>query len=89
MGTQYRSVVFYHNEDQKNLAEKYMQELDASGSWDQPIVTQIEKLDTFYRAEDSHQDYYRSNSGQTYCSLVIQPKLEKFKKVFADKMVSP
>jgi peptide-methionine (S)-S-oxide reductase len=86
VGTQYRSVIFYHNEKQKELAEKYKKELDASGAWDKPIVTEIEPAPEFYKAEDYHQNYYNSNPGKGYCARIIAPKLEKFENVFKDKL---
>ena len=85
-GTQYRSVIFYHNEKQKELAEKYKKELNDSKAWDQPIVTEISPFTVFYKAEDYHQDYYSTNGGEPYCHYVIQPKVEKFKQVFKDKL---
>jgi peptide-methionine (S)-S-oxide reductase len=85
-GTQYRSVIFYHNEDQKKLAEKYKAELDKSGAWDNPIVTEISLFINFYSAEDYHQDYYANNPNHGYCAFVIAPKVEKFEKVFKDKL---
>jgi peptide-methionine (S)-S-oxide reductase len=85
-GTQYRSVVFYHTPQQKELAEKYKGELNASGAWPRPVVTEISPASTFYPAEDYHQDYYNLNGDQPYCSYVIKPKLEKFRKVFKDKL---
>lgn len=85
-GTQYRSVIFYHNDEQKQLAEKYKAELDKSGAWDDPIVTEISAFTKFYPAENYHQDYYVNNPNQGYCAFVIAPKLEKFKKVFKDKL---
>ena len=85
-GTQYRSVVFYHTDDQKKLAEKYKEELNKSGSWSNPVVTEISKSTTFYPAEDYHQDYYNQNGNQPYCTYVIKPKLEKFHKVFKGKL---
>ena len=85
-GPQYRSVIFYHNDEQKQLAEKYKAELDKSGAWDNPIVTEISPLKNYFPAEDYHQDYYNNNSNQGYCAFVIAPKLEKFKKVFKDKL---
>jgi peptide-methionine (S)-S-oxide reductase len=85
-GTQYRSVIFYHNEEQKNLAEKYKKELDASGAWDKPVVTEISPSTKFYKAEDYHQNYYKSNADQPYCTFVVRPKVEKFRKVFHDKL---
>jgi peptide-methionine (S)-S-oxide reductase len=86
VGTQYRSVIFYHNDEQKEQAEHYKKELDASGAFSNPIVTEISPLKEFYIAEKYHQDYYSNNKNQPYCSMVIQPKLEKFKKVFKDKL---
>lgn len=86
VGTQYRSAIFYHNEEQKALAEKYKKALNASGAWANPIVTEITKLEKFYPAENYHQDYYELNKSQPYCTYVIQPKLEKLEKVFGDKL---
>ncbi|HEX8547474.1 MAG TPA: peptide-methionine (S)-S-oxide reductase MsrA [Cytophagaceae bacterium] len=85
-GTQYRSAIFYHNEDQKRLAEIYKKKLDESGAWSKPIVTEITPISKFYKAEDYHQNYYNQNGSESYCAFVIQPKLEKFKKVFHDKL---
>ncbi len=85
-GTQYRSVIFYENEKQKELAEKYKLELNASDAWDKPIVTEISPLTIFYIAEDYHQNYFLQNGNESYCQFVIQPKVEKFKKVFKDKL---
>ena len=86
VGTQYRSVVFFHNPDQERLAQEYKRKLDASGAFRSRIVTQISAFEKFYPAEDYHQDYYRQNSRAQYCAVVIAPKLEKFKKVFKDKL---
>lgn len=86
VGTQYRSVIFYHNKQQKEAAEKSKKEVEVSGLWDGPIVTQIEPLDTFYEAENYHQDYFNNNPNQPYCNAVIKPKLEKFRKEFKDKL---
>ncbi len=88
VGTQYRSAIFYHNDYQKQTAEKYKKELDASGAWDKPIVTEISPATTFYTAEDYHQSYYTNNSHASYCQYVIRPKLDKFHKVFKD-MLAP
>lgn len=85
VGTQYRSAVFYLNEDQKNTAVKSKAET-ATQIWDGTIVTEITPLGEFYSAEDYHQNYYNQNSEQSYCKLVINPKLEKFKKKFKDKI---
>lgn len=86
VGTQYRSVIFYHNENQKKLAEKYMLELDKSGAFDGTIVTTLEPLTKFYPAEDYHQDYYNQNGNASYCQFVVRPKVEKFKKVFKTRL---
>ncbi|MGB5529939.1 MAG: peptide-methionine (S)-S-oxide reductase MsrA [Ignavibacteriaceae bacterium] len=86
VGTQYRSVIFYHNEEQKELAEKYKSELDKSGAWSKPIVTEISPLTNYFEAEDYHQDYYTNNPNQGYCAFVIAPKVEKFEKVFKEKL---
>ena len=87
VGTQYRSVIFYHNDEQKRLAEKIKTELDRSGAWSKPIVTQIVPAEKFYPAENYHQDYYKYNSDKNpYCAVVIRPKLEKFRKVFKEKL---
>ena len=86
IGTQYRSVVFYLNENQKKIASYYKDELEKSGAWDQPIVTEISELGDYYKAENYHQNYYQQNQNQSYCKYIIQPKLDKFKKVFQDKL---
>jgi len=86
VGTQYRSVIFYHTEEQKSLAESYKKKLDEAGAFNAPIVTEISPAVTFYPAEDYHQNYYNLNGNAPYCSYVIQPKLEKFKKVFKEKL---
>lgn len=86
VGTQYRSVIFYHNQEQKELAEKYKEELNKSGAWDNPVVTEISPFTAFYKAEDYHQNYYNENGSEPYCRYVIQPKVEKFEKVFKEKL---
>ena len=86
VGTQYRSVIFYHSDEQKQLAEKNKKKLDESGLFPAPIVTEIVPFTEFYRAENYHQDYYNQNSRQPYCRAIIGPKLEKLKKVFKDKL---
>jgi len=88
VGTQYRSVIFYHNEEQRKNSEHYRKELDSAGAFDAPIVTEIVPYTSFYRAEDYHQNYFNEHSDQPYCSLVIRPKLDKFKKAFKDKLKS-
>jgi len=86
VGTQYRSAIFYHNEKQKELAEKYKKKLNESRAFDAPIVTEIVPFKVFYVAEDYHQDYYNNNGSQPYCAFVIKPKVDKVKKVFKDKL---
>ncbi len=85
-GTQYRSVVFFTNEEQKELAEKYKEKLNKSGAFPEPVVTEITKASIYYRAENYHQNYYLQNSSQGYCQFVIRPKMEKFRKAFASKL---
>jgi len=85
-GTQYRSVVFYHNDEQKKIAEAYKKQLEASHVYKNPIVTEITPASAFYAAEDYHQNYYELNPNQGYCQYVIRPKVEKFKKQFASKL---
>lgn len=86
VGTQYRSAVFYHSEEQKEAAEKYKSELNRQNVYNKPVVTEITPFDKFYKAEDYHQNYYANNPTQGYCQMVIVPKLEKFRKVFKDKL---
>ena len=86
IGTQYRSVVFYHDEAQKKTAEFYQQKLDGSGVWKDPIVTEISPIVEFFEAEKYHQNYFRNNPFQGYCRVVIVPKMKKFKEMFADKL---
>jgi peptide-methionine (S)-S-oxide reductase len=86
VGRQYRSVIFYHNDEQKKKAEEYKKSLDESGAWEDPIVTEIALYNNYTRAEDYHQNYYENNPNQSYCSFVIGPKIEKFEKVFKDKL---
>ena len=82
MGTQYRSAIFYHSEEQKAIAEKSKKETDASGLWPNPIVTEIVPFTNFYETEGYHQNYYLLNPNQPYCQLAIHPKVGKFKKEF-------
>jgi len=86
VGTQYRSVIFYHNDEQQKKAEEYIKALDKSGSWNDPIVTSIEPYNNYSKAENYHQNYYENNPNQGYCSFVIVPKIEKFERVFKDKL---
>ena len=88
VGTQYRSAIFYKNEAQKKAGQQIIQALTKAKAFDRPIVTTLEPLTAFYKAKDSHQDYYEKNQSQPYCQLVIQPKLEKFEKVFKNRLKS-
>ncbi len=86
IGPQYRSAVFYHNEEQQDKASKYKKELNEAGAFNAPIVTEITAFEKFYPAEDYHQNYFNLNGSQPYCSYVIKPKVEKFEKVFKEKL---
>lgn len=86
VGTQYRSIVLYHSEEQYALAKEMIQELDSGDIWDDPIVTELKAFDKFYPAESYHQEYFENNPNQGYCRLVIQPKVEKFEKIFKEKL---
>lgn len=86
VGTQYRSAIFYHSEEQKQKAEEYKRRLNEEKAYDNPVVTEISPYTKFYKAEEYHQDYYNQNGEQPYCVFVVKPKLDKFKKVFADKL---
>jgi peptide-methionine (S)-S-oxide reductase len=86
VGPQYRSVIFTHDERQKDLAERIRKELDSSGAWPRPIVTEIAPFTKFWKAEIGHQDYFRRNPNDGYCRFVIQPKMEKFRKAFQDAL---
>lgn len=88
VGPQYRSVIFYHDDEQRRKAEQYRDELNKANAFGSPIVTAIEPFRNFYVAENYHQDYYRNNRNQPYCYFVIRPKLEKFEKVFREKKKS-
>ncbi|HAY33158.1 MAG TPA: peptide-methionine (S)-S-oxide reductase MsrA [Ignavibacteria bacterium] len=83
-GTQYRSAIFYHSENQKDISEEVIKKFNESKLWDDPIVTEVSGLDVFYPAEDYHQDYYNNNKDKSYCSLVIAPKVRKFYKDYKD-----
>jgi peptide-methionine (S)-S-oxide reductase len=85
-GTQYRSAVFYHSEEQKEEATKYKAELNKENVFGKPVLTEITAFDKFYKAEDYHQNYFANNRSQGYCQFVIVPKLEKFRKIFKDKL---
>lgn len=86
VGTQYRSAVFYHNDIQKNIAEKYKDQLGISDVYSDPIVTEIVPTELFYPAEDHHQNYFNLNENQPYCSFVVRPKVEKFLSMYGDKV---
>jgi peptide-methionine (S)-S-oxide reductase len=86
IGTQYRSVIFYHTDKQKEIAETYKKKLNEANIYKNPVVTEISPFESFYKGEDYHQEYYENNKAQPYCSFVITPKLEKFKKVFKEKL---
>lgn len=86
IGTQYRSVIFYHDQDQKERAEAYKHKLESEGVWDKPIVTEIVPLTNFYKAEDYHVNYFELHPENMYCQNVVRPKVEKFRKVFAEKL---
>lgn len=86
IGTQYRSIIFYRNKQQKAVIDKVIAELKALKAYNQPVVTEVVPFDSFYRAEDYHQNYFRQNPQQAYCRIVINPKLEKFRKVFRNNL---
>jgi peptide-methionine (S)-S-oxide reductase len=86
-GTQYRSIILYHNQKQKAIAEKSRQELDKSRFYPDPVVTEIVPLTEFYKAEAYHVNYYNNNPNQPYCTYMIKPKLEKFEKIFKEKEI--
>lgn len=86
VGTQYRSVIFYHDEQQEKTAREVFAEIDASDLWPNPLVTEISPLQVFYVAEDYHQNYYKNNPNQPYCSFVISPKLAKLRSLFKEKL---
>ena len=85
-GTQYRSVIFCHTPGQSEIARQTVAELNASGVWSQPIVTQIVPTEEFYKAEDYHQEYYRNNPDQPYCQAVVEPKVAKLRQKFLEKL---
>jgi peptide-methionine (S)-S-oxide reductase len=86
VGTQYRSVIFYHTEDQKRTAEEVISEIESEGIWNKPIVTEVVPLDEFYVAEDYHQNYFRNNGFQPYCQVIIAPKVAKFRKQHLERL---
>jgi peptide-methionine (S)-S-oxide reductase len=87
VGTQYRSIILYHDQEQKETAESVIEELEQEGVYDDPIVTEVEPLETFYEAEAKHQDYYERNPGLPYCQAVIAPKVNKLRQKHQDKLV--
>lgn len=86
IGTQYRSVIFYRNEEQKQKAESLVNDLTKQNVYGKPVVTEVKPFEAFYKAEDYHQNYYQQNKSQPYCQMVIQPKLEKFEKLFKERL---
>lgn len=86
VGTQYRSAVFYHNEDQKRDAEEVIKEVTDEGVYDRPIVTEVVPFEKFWPAEDYHQEYFLNNPNQPYCTAVVAPKVKKFRQKFADRL---
>jgi len=86
VGTQYRSVIFYHNSEQRVVAEHVIKGITAAGIWDAPIVTQVEPLKAFYKAEDYHQKYFENNPRQQYCQIVIAPKVRKFREHYRERL---
>jgi peptide-methionine (S)-S-oxide reductase len=86
VGTQYRSAIFYHSEQQKNISEQVIKDFQTEGIWSNPIITEITPFDVFYPAEDYHQEYYRRNPYQGYCRAIITPKVSKFRRKYANKL---
>ena len=86
VGTQYRSAIYYHDEEQRLIAEEVIEEMTVAGLWDDPIVTEVTALDTFYEAEEYHQQYFEKNPFQPYCFVVVRPKVSKFRKKFVSKL---
>jgi peptide-methionine (S)-S-oxide reductase len=86
VGTQYRSAIFYHNDEQKAVAEQLIKELNEQHIWDRPIVTEVTRFDKFYVAEDYHQEYFANNKFQPYCMAVVAPKVAKFRKHFIEML---
>ena len=86
VGPQYRSAIFYHDEEQRRVAEELISELEVEGVWDDPIVTEVTPFERFYVAEDYHKEYYRNNAYQPYCQVVITPKVAKFRKQYLERL---
>ena len=89
VGTQYRSIILYRNSKQKETAEQVIKQIETSGAWNRPIVTQVVPFNVFYKAEDYHQDYFRKNLGQPYCQVVIAPKVAKIRERYYDRLKAP
>jgi len=89
VGTNYRSVIFYHNDEQRSQASEIIREVDQAGIWNGPIVTQLEPYEAFYKAEDYHQEYFKNNPNQSYCRVVIAPKVRKFREHYMQKLKVP
>jgi peptide-methionine (S)-S-oxide reductase len=86
VGAQYRSIILYHNDEQKAIAAQVIKDMESAEVWDRPIVTEVKPFETFYRAEDYHQEYFKHNAGQAYCQLVIAPKVAKLRKQYRDRL---
>jgi peptide-methionine (S)-S-oxide reductase len=86
VGTQYRSIIVYHNTEQKVTAAQVIKEIESAEVWDRPIVTEVKPFESFYRAEDYHQEYFKHNAGQAYCQIVIAPKVAKLRKQYRDRL---
>ncbi|TKX59970.1 peptide-methionine (S)-S-oxide reductase [Halorubrum sp. SS7] len=86
VGTQYRSIVLYHDDEQRRIAENYVAALDEEGGYDDDVVTEVERLEAFYRAEEKHQDYFEKNPADAYCTMHAQPKVEKVRERFREKV---
>lgn len=86
IGTQYRSVIYFHSQEQKKIAEQIINDLNKSGIYSSKVVTEVSPFTVFYKAEENHQDYFRGNGDQSYCQYVIVPKVEKFKKIFQGRL---
>jgi len=89
VGTNYRSIILYHNDEQKSQASDVMREITEAGIWNHPIVTQLEPFTAFYRAEQYHQEYFKNNPRQSYCQIVIAPKVRKFREHYTQKLKVP
>jgi peptide-methionine (S)-S-oxide reductase len=89
VGTQYRSVIFYHSDEQKRVAEELMREIDNDGLWSNPVVTEVSPAPVFYIAEDYHQEYFQNNAYQPYCLFVVGPKVKKFRDKFSQNRKKP